>query len=980
MQNKFVSRAIAFCAVAMVFSGVADQARAALNTPVSVTLVPFKDNWASAQERWWDIGSYRSGTTDRYNQFNDWVSGSAANGNFQYGVTGQVTLTYDANPSSPYFVAHVSATGLKPNFAYQMKLTGKPVSGLRGSGTANSYITSTNKLASGTPVVHNVYDGNGNLTPVNGDDWTSQQLGYLGRWWDDEPTPPGTNINDSYFQTYYPSRTVYGYIFLGDFFTDAQGNCEKDIAGRYSYHITWQDWQSGIKDVLVPESPFSIGGYLDNSAPTHYYAYGANAPASGAATETGKASLNLYYEYEASRSGAAGFIMPNGNYHCRLLLTEETFHNTYSNGTNKALGGVWKTVMATEDFSYNGNTVTSPDANPANDIVFTIGAPAVPANLGASANNGQVNLNWTAVSGASTYNVKRRTGNGAYSVLTTGVTVPNYTDAGVLPGLTYSYVVAAVNAIGEGAASNEAGVTLAPAPPTLSATAGDGQVTLNWTASTGAVSYNVKRLNDNAVANGTGTTFTDSNLTNGTTYNYVVSAVNAGGESAASNQASAMPLPAPAAPTDLSATAGNAQINLSWTAISGATSYNLQRGTTSGVYNTTIAVPDAGTPTVTYSDANLSNGTAYYYVVSAVNSAGSSSVSNEASATPQGPPPAPTALTATAAAGQVTLNWSASVGATSYAVYRATTSNGQSAMPLVSGLTTTSYTDAAVVNGTTYFYKVSATNAAGESAQSVEASETPIIGTAATPIITPNGGSFFGKATVTITDATPSATLYYTTNGSTPTTSSTLYTGAITLLASATIKAKAFASGYADSAVASATFNVQTSVSMNPTADAHVSGGNSATTNFGNATSLEVKTSTSAKENRDAYLKFDLNSLGTVGSLSSVKLRFYGHLAGSGTNTSLTTTLYSVSNTTWTETGINWNNKPALGSALGTKTVTGTTYAWYELDVTAYIQQELNAGRRIITLALHDTANTNPNIQANSREASTNKPVLVVSG
>jgi len=86
----------------------------------------------------------------------------------------------------------------------------------------------------------------------------------------------------------------------------------------------------------------------------------------------------------------------------------------------------------------------------------------------------------------------------------------------------------------------------------------------------------------------------------------------------------------PAAPSGLQATAGSAQVSLTWSASSGATSYNVKRATTTGGPYTTIASP----ATTNYTDTGLTNGTAYYYVVSAVNSAGESANSAQVSATP----------------------------------------------------------------------------------------------------------------------------------------------------------------------------------------------------------------------------------------------------------------------------------------------------------------------------------------------------------
>ncbi|MCU6795140.1 hypothetical protein OB236_23825 [Paenibacillus sp. WQ 127069] len=89
--------------------------------------------------------------------------------------------------------------------------------------------------------------------------------------------------------------------------------------------------------------------------------------------------------------------------------------------------------------------------------------------------------------------------------------------------------------------------TVLGAPTTLKATAGNAKVSLNWTASTGATSYNIKRATTaggpytTVATNVYGSPYTDTTVTNGTTYYYVVTAVNAGGESGNSNEASATP-------------------------------------------------------------------------------------------------------------------------------------------------------------------------------------------------------------------------------------------------------------------------------------------------------------------------------------------------------------------------------------------------------------------------------------------------------
>jgi endoglucanase len=189
-------------------------------------------------------------------------------------------------------------------------------------------------------------------------------------------------------------------------------------------------------------------------------------------------------------------------------------------------------------------------------------------------------------------------------------------------------------------------IQLPPAPAGLMAAAGNAQVMLTWSASAGATAYNVSRSVMSGgpwipVAQPATNAYTDTGLTNGVPYYYVVAAINSAGASANSTEVTVTPTsPAsgvivrvPPVPTGLQATAGNAQVILTWMVSTGATSYSLSRSTQSAGPWTQVAAP----ATNAYTDTGLTNGTPYYYVVAAVDTAGRSSNSAPVSATPVAP-------------------------------------------------------------------------------------------------------------------------------------------------------------------------------------------------------------------------------------------------------------------------------------------------------------------------------------------------------
>ncbi|HUA19885.1 MAG TPA: glycoside hydrolase family 44 protein [Bryobacteraceae bacterium] len=394
----------------------------------------------------------------------------------------------------------------------------------------------------------------------------------------------------------------------------------------------------------------------------------------------------------------------------------------------------------------------------------TVSAPGAPTGLAATPANGSVTLTWNATGGATSYTVKRGTAHGGpYTALATvGSSPTSYTDSGLTNGTTYYYVVTGTNSAGTSPNSAEVSATPA-APATLtfqsSATAspatfapgasttiavsvtdtgtgglsnaivelqvfdksGNAAMTTYWTGQNFAAGQTLKFSYtwNSAASLASGTYSVDTGVFDSTwATNYYWN-----GSAASITIAKAQ---APAAPTGLTASAGNKQVALAWTASSGATSYNVYRGKTSGGESATPIA--TGITTTSFTNTGLGNGKTFYFKVAAVNGAGTSALSSEVSATPHSSsaaPSAPVGLTATAAKRKVTLSWTASSGATSYDIYRGTAAGAESATPIATGITGTSYTATGLNTGKPYFFKVAAVNTSGTSPLSNEASATP---------------------------------------------------------------------------------------------------------------------------------------------------------------------------------------------------------------------------------------------------------------
>jgi hypothetical protein len=299
---------------------------------------------------------------------------------------------------------------------------------------------------------------------------------------------------------------------------------------------------------------------------------------------------------------------------------------------------------------------------------------------------------------------------------------------------------------GCGGGSSSTLLPVAPGSPSnVSATPGDSKAIVDWNAVIGASSYNIYYATTPGVTKSTGTKiekatkpYEITGLTNGTTYYFVVTAVNAFGESSESSEVSATPIPIPAKPKGSSAYSGDNEAVVYCQPVDSATSYNLYYSTTTGVTTTSYTGKITGM-TNPQTVTGLLNGTTYFFVITAVNAAGEGPISSEAIATPSAtqpqPPPSPSGVLVTAGIASITVDWFTCYTATTYNIYYAASGSITTAELLAQGPgvtvvpvpavpfgvdVTQSYTVIGLTPGTTYSFVVTAENppAAESAAQS----------------------------------------------------------------------------------------------------------------------------------------------------------------------------------------------------------------------------------------------------------------------
>jgi uncharacterized protein (TIGR02145 family) len=328
------------------------------------------------------------------------------------------------------------------------------------------------------------------------------------------------------------------------------------------------------------------------------------------------------------------------------------------------------------------------------------------------------------VAGADGYRIYRGTSlAGSYERVGTSTTA-SYTNSSLTAGPAYYYRISGYNSGGEGSQSDAVSATTLPVAPTgVTATANSAtSITIGWSSVTGATGYRVYRSSTTSgtyeeVGTSATTSYENTGLTASTAYYYKVAAYSNGGEGSQSSYATATTREV-GTPTGVTAAANStSSITVSWSSVAGADGYRIYRSTaSSGTY-----IQVGTSETALYTDNDLSDGTAYYYKVTAYNSGGEGSQSNVASGTTQ--PVAPTGVKVEISGTRsITIGWSSVTGATGYRVYRSSASSGTYIQ--VGTSATTTYTNAGLTESTTYYYKVAAYNNGGQGSQSDTVSAT----------------------------------------------------------------------------------------------------------------------------------------------------------------------------------------------------------------------------------------------------------------
>ena len=757
-------------------------------------------------------------------------------------------------------------------------------------------------------------------------------------------------------------------------------------------------------------------GVQDHEPPSAVSGLTATGTSSGVQLDWSAATDNVAVaSYNIFRSDTADFSPSSSN-----QLASIPAGTSYTDSTAPVGVPVYYAVEAVDAV---GNTSA---ASTVSITVADLVAPSVPGGVTATANGGHVDVNWQASTdnvGVANYQVFR----GSSADFTPSgtplavVTDTSYSDTTATPGA-YYYKVVAVDAAGNASdASDAASVTVpdssAPTAPTgLTATRSGSDVDLSWTASTddvGVTGYNVYRSADSGFVPSSATllaadlddpAYTDANAPAGTWY-YAVTASDAAGNASAPSATASAVVPdtqAPGQPGDLQAVASGPNVSLSWIAgidNVGVTAYRVYRGTSEGF------TPDAtnllGTVSDTsYSDAGLAFGT-YYYAVESADAAGNVSdpATTQVDVVPDTTAPStPTGVAAEQSGTSVNLVWAPSTddqSVSGYRVYRGGSSDftPDASTLLADAVGGTSYTDASVAAGGTYFYKVVAVDGSGNGSQpsdpasvtvaDVTPPSTPgdVTAVPAGSGVTVSWSQSADDVAVTGYNVYRGTTADFTANdaGKVGSTSGatqfadpnvpggTLYYKVVAL----------DAAGNRSAASASAAVTVTgpaqpVEVKLNPSEDAMVYQ-SVPNTNFGSYNQLSVS---GASSQVWSYLKFALPTVPSGTTLTGATLSVRTSTDASAGSTS-PFTFSLLGSGAWSQSTLTWNNRPtSIGAAVGTlsgATATNTAYS-----TTLSVSQLSALAGQPVTLVVTSTGSDNLRLWSNDASPASFRPQLTL--
>lgn len=510
--------------------------------------------------------------------------------------------------------------------------------------------------------------------------------------------------------------------------------------------------------LLAPEMDYDLYVLAMNNngatqdAPVKLEFATAVAAPSGVTAVPGDSQITLSWEPRVNAVSYAVYYTDN---FMQLIytLSEENITGTSQTVTGLTNGTPY--IVGVKTFSAKG---WSNLAYPIQFMVTPITIPAAPTQVAAVAGDAQAVVSWTKSPTTVSQAVYYYQGTTAPVsdtdwVLAQGgqvVADSPYTVTGLTNGLPYVFAVRAVNEAGSsGFSEPSASVTpiAAPsAPAQVTGIPGDAKATVQWSAVDGASSYALYQYEGTSAPSDeqswiavpdadtlSTTSYTVTGLTNGKFYVFAVRATNPSGTSGYSAPSTTViPVAPPLPPAEVSAVAGNAQVELDWMGSSNTLSYSVYQyaGDSAPINEQSWQLVNASVTGKKYTVTGLTNGTSYVFAVKSHNLSGSSGFSSPTqSVTPTAPPEppnVPAVVFATAGDGQADVSWTPTANTVSYSVYFyvGTAAPQQTSDWTLASSTVTSsaYTVTGLTNGTPYVFTVKAANEHGTSDYAVASS------------------------------------------------------------------------------------------------------------------------------------------------------------------------------------------------------------------------------------------------------------------